>query len=421
MIKIKKGTYFATASVLLVFFMVFVYGTINERHKDETGITDFGKHSFEIINANLEGEKLKLFVEESVKVSKNIALKNVKENVGVYDIVVSNCRENDGYIVITDECNFNGELAFENYFKDSFGNFLKLYNEGYKHEDFDINIGNGVLSVIGNKRIPLNVEKKGEKEILRYRELRESPYDEDLSNDILVLIEKYSELYDVDENLVKAVIMKESRGRIDAINSNPDSTDHGLMQINDKAHPKFFNENREDFVCDAADRVECNIRAGTSILRENYDRFKGGKTFSCTSRFYDGWGAALRAYNGWGCTGDNNYVEGVLALYGGEIEFDVDEIVEIEEVGFLTANMDFDEDINYDFNKINEVIVRGKEIKECFDNGGDLEICSSRESDFEFVFNVEEGENVLKFDVDEINSRDTIKFALETAQTEVVS
>ncbi len=406
--------------------MVFVYGLINEDHKEETGVADFGKHSFEIINANLEGEELKLFVEESIKLSKIIALENVKKNAGVYDAETSNCGKNGDYVVITDGCNFNGNLAFEDYFKNSFGNFLKLYNEEYKHEDFDISIGNGAISVSGNKRIPLNIEKKREKEILRYRESRESPYDEDLSNDILVFIERYSGIYGVDENLVKAVIMKESRGRVDAIGQNIengkiDSTDYGLMQINDKAHPKFFNENREDFVCDAADSVECNIRAGTSILSGYYDQYKNGKTFSCTGRFYEEWGAALRAYNGWGCTGDNEYVEGVLALYGGEIEFDVDEIVEVEEVGLLTVGMDFDENINYDFNKINEAIAKGRNIKECFDNGEDLEICSSRESNFELVFSVENEENLLKFDVAEADSGDTIKFALETAQTEIVS
>jgi len=75
----KKGVYFATTSVLMVFFIVFGYSVINENQKEEIGTTDFGEYAFGLIKGNIEIENLKFFIEESVKVSKNIALKNVKE------------------------------------------------------------------------------------------------------------------------------------------------------------------------------------------------------------------------------------------------------------------------------------------------------------------------------------------------------
>jgi hypothetical protein len=60
---------------------------------------------------------------------------------------------------------------------------------------------------------------------------------------------------------------------------------------------------------------EKNINVGAQIFADNYRT--SAKDFSCgtLSESYIGWEAALRGYNGWGCTGNDNYVEEVKAKY----------------------------------------------------------------------------------------------------------
>jgi len=74
----------------------------------------------------------------------------------------------------------------------------------------------------------------------------------------------------------------------------------GIMQINTKAHPGV----------DAADFEE-NVNYGIDYLILGYNR--DSKTFTCTDKSYSGWARALRNYNGWGCTGNTNYVEDVIS------------------------------------------------------------------------------------------------------------
>lgn len=61
-----------------------------------------------------------------------------------------------------------------------------------------------------------------------------------------------------------------------------------------------------------------NIQCGALILKNKYNTY-GSKqnTFNCVtpSKTYTSWDAALRGYNGYGCIGDNNYVEEVNSRY----------------------------------------------------------------------------------------------------------
>ena len=97
----------------------------------------------------------------------------------------------------------------------------------------------------------------------------------------------------------------------------------GVMQINTKV-----NSGLADKVCTPGQTVydlECNINVGAKILRDAYLRYQNGIPFSLIMRYckdislaekyasYLGWAAALRAYNGLGCStgADSAYVERV--------------------------------------------------------------------------------------------------------------
>ena len=57
---------------------------------------------------------------------------------------------------------------------------------------------------------------------------------------------------------------------------------------------------------------ETNINVGLNVLINGYN--SNSKTFTCTNKQYSGWTYALRNYNGWGCTGNNEYVSHVLGF-----------------------------------------------------------------------------------------------------------
>ena len=111
----------------------------------------------------------------------------------------------------------------------------------------------------------------------------------------------------------------------------------GIMQINKYAHPCWFNaggsecSGQDKTVWDAAGcnsgetamNDDCNIKLGIAFLKDLYNKFgtSGNSNPACTDAKYRqkyinyrDWDAALRAYNGWGCTppgADINYVENV--------------------------------------------------------------------------------------------------------------
>jgi hypothetical protein len=378
----KKGMYFATMSILLVFVLIIGYGILNEKNEIKIGANNFGKASSALIKSNLEVEKLKFFIKENVKISKEIALSNLKLNGGRYG-----CETIENYAVL-DDCKGSAGDSFYLYFNDSFDSILKKYKASYGSEDFEI-VFEDKLFVKGTKRIPIALTgfKKGS-----------SLLDTSLDHDnILEYVEKYSQVYSVPEDLLKAIIMQESQGVIDAENSNADSTDHGVMQINDKAHPEYFDGS----VCDADGSVECNIMAGADILRSSYDRYKEGREH-CNGKFYTGWEAALRGYNGWGCM-NLDYVEKVIAKTSGEDVF-------IEDFGYIEVDFDITEEV--DFGMLDEVILASQRIKDC---DKDYVVCGRNEEGnlgYDYIFNILESEELLIFNVEENKENgETIKFA----------
>jgi hypothetical protein len=83
----------------------------------------------------------------------------------------------------------------------------------------------------------------------------------------------------------------------------------GLMQINlDNCGKYGLSNDKEECRLKLIDNPETNILVGAKILKEKYNELSKGKLFEgCTKRkvFYEGWEAALRGYNGWGC--DSKY------------------------------------------------------------------------------------------------------------------
>ncbi len=149
-------------------------------------------------------------------------------------------------------------------------------------------------------------------------------------------IERYAKEYKVDPKLVMAIMMQESGCNVNACNSDGC---YGLMQITENA----YNEDCKDLAnsfeeINRPENYEKNIECGIRHLKSKYNEFREGVTESttyknneqfrklvdnCISQYpeygaYKGWEAALRAYNGWGCSAgaDVDYVEHVLNKLG---------------------------------------------------------------------------------------------------------
>ncbi|VVB83464.1 Transglycosylase SLT domain protein [uncultured archaeon] len=112
----------------------------------------------------------------------------------------------------------------------------------------------------------------------------------------------------IDPVLLLSVIMQESGCRNDKIGDNGKSI--GLMQINIDAHCSGSPTEIEQCKNNLLD-IKTNINFGAQLLKEDYDNYKEGKDFQCSGKNakYTEWEAALRAYNGWSCGGNDNYVE----------------------------------------------------------------------------------------------------------------
>ncbi|RME52450.1 hypothetical protein D6783_05045 [Candidatus Woesearchaeota archaeon] len=161
-------------------------------------------------------------------------------------------------------------------------------------------------------------------------------------NTILNAIENAKTLHDFTDlpaSLVLAIITVESKGDKNAIGYNKDSTDRGLMMINDKSLPECQQACKITTPEELFD-VQKNICCGVAILKQKRNIFSNGISKSKAQQYcprgnpnhdkwltYTGWQATLRGYNGWYCerngktVGDPDYVEKVMAYlsaWGGD-------------------------------------------------------------------------------------------------------
>jgi hypothetical protein len=135
------------------------------------------------------------------------------------------------------------------------------------------------------------------------------------------LIASAAKTYNIpDELLLLAIMIQESSCNPNVEESS--SGDVGLMQINviNCVDAYGLPENNEDqCVAILSTNERKNIDVGAHILKDKYNAFNKGKTYTCNglSHSYTGWEAALRGYNGWGgknC-GVPTYVEDVKYKY----------------------------------------------------------------------------------------------------------
>ncbi|MBW6442606.1 lytic transglycosylase domain-containing protein [Patescibacteria group bacterium] len=141
----------------------------------------------------------------------------------------------------------------------------------------------------------------------------------------------------IDDPLILVALMIQESSCV----SNTASTHacYGLFQINvANACGKWgLPKNREECKNVLINNPEKNIEAGVALFKEKYNEFGGGiyeswpyrnvnsfKTMihNCVQRYpkygtYSGWLAALRGYNGWGCTtgADTDFVENIISIY----------------------------------------------------------------------------------------------------------
>ena len=134
------------------------------------------------------------------------------------------------------------------------------------------------------------------------------------------LISQASKTYSLpDPLLLLAVVQTESS--CDYSKVGGDSESFGLMQIteptfNDICKGKIPGVSTFEDI-KGQGNVANNINCGARILAIKYQTYLSGELFNCGDKNvkYYGWEAALRGYNGYGCTGNNNYVGDVTSLY----------------------------------------------------------------------------------------------------------
>jgi len=112
------------------------------------------------------------------------------------------------------------------------------------------------------------------------------------------IVQKYAAQYGVDPNIARAIIEQESKWRPDVTNTNRDgSIDYGMMQINDRSHPGFINNNNW---ADPDANISYGIKYYASILNNQ----AGGDPYK-----------ALAMYNGGFRNPNYNYADQVWARY----------------------------------------------------------------------------------------------------------
>ncbi|MBS3084971.1 transglycosylase SLT domain-containing protein, partial [Candidatus Pacearchaeota archaeon] len=136
-------------------------------------------------------------------------------------------------------------------------------------------------------------------------------------------IQEISKEKGVDPYLILAIMIQESNCNPRAGFGVHDSL--GLMQINTGVHCGKYELPTDKNECQLlliADTTK-NIEVGTQILLDYYNQYKNGVNFKgCNvQKTYNGWEAALRAYNGLGCNknypSQDYYVENVMEKFNG--------------------------------------------------------------------------------------------------------
>ena len=124
----KKGSFFlATFTVAAVFVFIVFVNMNKERILEESNLVNIGKLPGVAINATLDEEEIKLFLDKSIEYASFNALLKLGEDGGI--LKEQNCERINGYVIWKDDCYFYDKLE-ENFFarfKVLFDDYMKSY------------------------------------------------------------------------------------------------------------------------------------------------------------------------------------------------------------------------------------------------------------------------------------------------------
>ncbi|MFH0936358.1 MAG: lytic transglycosylase domain-containing protein [Candidatus Woesearchaeota archaeon] len=235
------------ALILFVSAAVMLYGT--ENITEERTI---GKIQIELIKLYQEGERILFYIDESAKNAEYNSLIDLGKNGGYYK---TDCEKVNEYYLWNNNCKPHYKESFENYFKDNLNLYLIKYPNKELKIDYDIKLDNNYII--------------GEPKDKYYSSYQKAKVDEKIVSKYDSLIKKASIKYNIDENLIKKIIQRESKFNANAISSVGAA---GLMQL--------MPGTARDMGLIVTDQIderldpEKNIDAGTKYIKKQLDFFK---------------------------------------------------------------------------------------------------------------------------------------------------
>tara|TARA_Y100000310_G_C20690511_1_gene821886 strand:- start:852 stop:2099 length:1248 start_codon:yes stop_codon:yes gene_type:complete len=383
----RKAIYSPTLVILVVFLLA--YASFAFLSKDISITKVAGQNQIKLIDKYQEGEFIRSYVKQSARNSINNALYEFGQNGGLKE---SKCKKND-YFLWDKNCKPD-KKNYLYYFDKDFKSYLKLnkrlplLNIKYEIEDNKL-IARSENSIFFN----LNSNKiQSKKQRLIDYSIRETGYDH--------WIKEASQRFNVDENLIKAVIEVES-------DYNPQSCSKaeacGLMQLK-KIAIKDLKEGASSKHCsgivinDVFDPRQ-NINAGTCYL--SYFMQKYGDTYS-----------ALVAYNIGPGALSNLKSQGLIPKehkYVGKVNEELNKItgsvpLDTKKEAILTGTYEIDpsfiEKINFDFDVLDKLYDEVIKSQDCLKKGditSDLISCIKDKKGFEWRINRES--NFINFEI----------------------
>ena len=381
----KKGIYLPTLVALTAFLLAYATFAVLTTNTSIAG--EAGKNQIDIIQLYQKGEFIRQYIKQSARNSINDALNEFGKNGGLRK---EGCKSENEF-VWNNECKPNKE-DYLLYFDNNFKNYLNLNNKIPKL-DFDYTIQENNLIAKSKNSLLFEINKDSitlkEKRVIDFS-VKDVGYDH--------WIKEASQTFNVDENLIRAVINVESNYNPISI-SNKDA--YGLMQIREIAFKDVKNKfNVEWDFEDAKFNPRLNILTGTAYLKLQLDRFKNVDL-------------ALAAYNAGPSRVSSlrkipelketqNYVKKVNnelnRITGSVVSSDIKR--ETIVTGTYERDPSFIEKINFNFNILDELhseVMKSKECLKTKDITFDLSNCIEDKKGFQWNLNRED--RFIKFEI----------------------
>ncbi len=389
----KKGYYVPMLIIFLVFLLGYAFSALYT--KDIAYAKVAGQNQIKLIEKYQEGEFIRLYIKQSARNSINNALYEFGQNGALKE---EKCKK-DNYFLWNKDCKPNKD-SFLFYFDKNFKSFLKF--KKIPDLNFDNEIENNKLIAKSRDYILFNLnEDKIElkKQIL-------IPFSIDKTTGYNHHIKEASQRFNVDENLIRAVIKRESDSIPTAVSPKGAV---GLMQIMEGAYidvkrafnvPWTFEQAKFD--------PRLNILTGTAYLKLQLDEFKD---VSLALAAYNAGPRRVREYKGIPPFKETqDYVKIVTSDYNklkvASIEPPITggAVIDTKKEAILTGTYERDpsfiEEINFDFNILDNIYEEVKNSKDCLktsDITSNLINCIKDKKGFQWNLN-KEG-NFINFEI----------------------